>query len=437
MSAQRAARYRLAHHGSAPKSPNRFVNTFLTTYHNATPRKKSMLKQHFPSPQTWKMKLNLTNTLTSRLELLKRHDEKTKRKKLIYARIAKQAKAKKELKLSKCRLMDKVEKQEVSDDEEILHRKKRSDALPEETCNDIKKFLWDNSTSIANVKSVTKNLEERRVLNDSLANLHAKYNATAKNQVGLTTFKAQKGKNILCVGEGKLLKCRCDVCEGFVLLLEGIERFCKDKNIELEFPLDLYKLLEFMLCSVEDYSCCLGDCQRCGIEKLDLQPLLEFSEEFVKYETWAVENKKKVNVDVMDTVEEVCKKLVTNAKMMAVHKFDAQWQWTQFLACRENLEEEDVLMVMDYAQNYECTYQREIQSAHWGHNLVTIHPFAVFYLCPDDGHLVTHDISIISNDLEHDSHAVEVFTTKVLALLVEKGIPMARLYQYSDGCAAQ
>ena len=40
---------------------------------------------------------------------------------------------------------------------------------------------------------------------------------------------------------------------------------------------------------------------------------------------------------------------------------------------------------LDFSENYSTFYQQEISSAHWMKNLITVHPFVVFYKCPDCG----------------------------------------------------
>lgn len=38
-------------------------------------------------------------------------------------------------------------------------------------------------------------------------------------------------------------------------------------------------------------------------------------------------------------------------------------------------------MVADFAENYRCTHQDEIQSAYYQYQQVTIHPIVAYYKC--------------------------------------------------------
>ena len=94
---------------------------------------------------------------------------------------------------------------------------------------------------------------------------------------------------------------------------------------------------------------------------------------------------------------------------IASHSFFAAWNFHQYLVCKNNLEKGQVLMVHDFAQNYLCLRQHEVQAMHWCHQQVTIHPSCVTYRCPIQGcnQLVLHEIVHISDDLKHDVHLVK------------------------------
>ena len=63
------------------------------------------------------------------------------------------------------------------------------------------------------------------------------------------------------------------------------------------------------------------------------------------------------------------------------HLFRTDWQHAQFITMK-NLDPfpvNSILMMMDFAENYTCTYQDEVQAAHWAHDQVTIHPAVTYY----------------------------------------------------------
>jgi len=66
----------------------------------------------------------------------------------------------------------------------------------------------------------------------------------------------------------------------------------------------------------------------------------------------------------MTLVNELCEELET----FSFHLFHAKWQYDQFSMISRNMPSKWVVFVMDFAENYACAYQDEIQSAHWQYN---------------------------------------------------------------------
>ena len=100
-----------------------------------------------------------------------------------------------------------------------------------------------------------------------------------------------------------------------------------------------------------------------------------------------------------------------------------------------------IVVHMDFSENYSTFYQEEIGSAHWMKNLITIHPLVAFYRCPtcdDDTSLVMDVLIFISDDNQHDHHAVQAFYALAIKFLKEtRGISFDRVFEFTDGCASQ
>ena len=96
-------------------------------------------------------------------------------------------------------------------------------------------------------------------------------------------------------------------------------------------------------------------------------------------------------------------------------------------------------MVHDYAQNYLCKHQDEIQALHWSHAQVTIHPSSVSYRCPiqDCNKVVLYEIVHISNDLKHDAHLVKNFQAENIKILKKRGVDICKLVEFTDQAPSQ
>ena len=97
---------------------------------------------------------------------------------------------------------------------------------------------------------------------------------------------------------------------------------------------------------------------------------------------------------------------------MAEHSFMASWNYWQYKLAKRNIIEGDIILVHDFAQNYLCKHQREIQGLHWHHDQVTIMPTVAHYICATCKGMVTHEIVHVSDDMRHDAHLVKVFTER-------------------------
>ena len=123
---------------------------------------------------------------------------------------------------------------------------------------------------------------------------------------------------------------------------------------------------------------------------------------------------------------------------MSTHLLHFHWQAMQFDECKKQLGEGDVMLIMDFSTNYSDHKQDEIHGAFWSRRQTTFHPIITNYPCPQKCNLLVCDeIMIVSNDIKHDSFAVDTFVDKALSHLKENGIPVKRIIMWSDNCSTQ
>ena len=113
-----------------------------------------------------------------------------------------------------------------------------------------------------------------------------------------------------------------------------------------------------------------------------------------------------------------------------------------FNKCNKILENGDCLFIIDFnfdfTQNYSHHRQDEILGAYWSRKQSTLHPFVIYFLCPEEcGHLVKEEVMILSDDLKQDAQPLEKFTDKVLKHLKQRNIPRKREIFFLDNFASQ
>jgi len=75
--------------------------------------------------------------------------------------------------------------------------------------------------------------------------------------------------------------------------------------------------------------------------------------------------------------------------------------------CKEDLVEGEVLVVMDFAENYSFVVQDEVQSFHWNNTMVTLHPFEAYF--KENGKLSNLNFVVISECNIHETVSVHLF----------------------------
>ena len=101
---------------------------------------------------------------------------------------------------------------------------------------------------------------------------------------------------------------------------------------------------------------------------------------------------------------------------------------------RERLGPDDVLVHIDFAENYSCKYSEEIQSVHFGggHQQATLHTGVTYIANKPPISLCT-----ISPCLDHGPHAIWSYLDPVMRNLKEEYPELTALHVFSDGPVTQ
>ena len=216
---------------------------------------------------------------------------------------------------------------------------------------------------------------------------------------------------------------------------------------------NIYELNAATLCEkrnkeFNDMRCIQRLCEKCGTNKLDKVNELAVMKDHkgpAEWKKWTrvskEENGKKTSKMVLmrkeGTVEELVEELKMEAEGLSQHLFTANWQSREFLQISKSPPHGSAVMVMDFAENYGCRYQDEVQAVHWGHDSATIHPIVAYYKCPECTATVTDSLIMITQDNVHDYHAVRQFSALAVDHIKEKGENINRIICFSDGAGCQ
>ncbi|GFN76815.1 (S)-beta-bisabolene synthase [Plakobranchus ocellatus] len=93
----------------------------------------------------------------------------------------------------------------------------------------------------------------------------------------------------------------------------------------------------------------------------------------------------KCNKDLVtncNTLSDIINIFESDLVLLGKHLVTAQWQRKQYQFLAENLPPGHAMCTADFAVNYLCKFQNEVQSAHWSYRQVTVRPCVFFTDAP-------------------------------------------------------
>ena len=110
-------------------------------------------------------------------------------------------------------------------------------------------------------------------------------------------------------------------------------------------------------------------------------------------------------------VEIFCEKL----ELLRTHSFIASEQAAVYKECKTTLQLGELLVNLDFSENYSFILQDAAQGFHWNNCQSTLHPFVAYFV--DSGELRHLSYVIILDCLYHDTTAVYLFIKIFIAFL--------------------
>jgi hypothetical protein len=140
----------------------------------------------------------------------------------------------------------------------------------------------------------------------------------------------------------------------------------------------------------------------------------------------------KITMDVPRFIEHFCQRL----RELIPHEFVNMSQTNFFKQTKENLVQNEFVIVMDFAENYSFVVQDEVQSFHWSNLQCTVHPFCVYFKNAENG-LENFSFVVIAESLQHNIVAVTLFKNKIIQYIQDRFGIISKLCFFSDGAASQ
>ena len=314
--------------------------------------------------------------------------------------------------------------------------KKKGKVLKEEVKSDVIKFYEcdDNSrmcpgqkdyVSVVNKEGDKIKMQKRMVLSN-LKELHAAWKTknTSENKISFSTFAGLRPRHCILAGAaGTHSVCVCKIHQNPKLMCQTVGLNYKD-------------LMALTVCSVNSEACMLRQCKECpGGDPLRdfLQNFLEGDDD-ITYNQWVSTDRTTLNTFTQPKCVFI-EKLIESVISLSRHSFiaKAQSEYMQYL--KDNLKVEQVIIQMDFSENYSYVLQDEIQSYHWENLQCTLHPIVSYMKI--NGELVSNCACILSDHKSHSTAAVHCFLDVYIPYLQTVCPSVEIVYYFTDGSAAQ
>ena len=253
--------------------------------------------------------------------------------------------------------------------------------------------------------------------------------------IGFSTFASLRPKYCILVGpKGTHNVCVCKYHQNPKLMIAAIG--IRDLTYKT--------LMKKCVCNenIDSLKCMLQTCEKCpgksGVKNyLNSLEILNDKTNIV-YKQWVGTDRSEI-LELNEDVETFIDKLSSTIFSLTRHHVISRQQLDYYKYLKDNLPDNEVIVVGDFAENYNITVQNEIQGFHWTNIQLTLHPFVVYYNKTECDKKVLDHLSycFITDYLKHNSAAVYQFQKELTDDLKVRLPGIKKIHYFSDGCAGQ
>lgn len=280
--------------------------------------------------------------------------------------------------------------------------------------------------------------KQKRYMNYSLKSLYKKYLSEEKFKISYSTFCRLRPFWVLPPKLGSRDTCLCVKHDNFRLLVEKLyaENVILSKNPE--------DLVGAITCLQKKEDCLTRSCSNCIDKQVPFQEFI--GNRLCKYQQWRTRKETRISsktgkpIIVQITLKEdlhvslysLAKELLSLLPGYLQHLRNIFHQHKAILAIKKSLSDKELLLHIDFSENYCCKYSTEAQSVHFGasRQQITLHTGVAY----KKGKI--QSFCTISSNLRHDPKAIAAHLTPVIKHFCNNS-SIDTLYFLSDSPSTQ
>lgn len=253
-------------------------------------------------------------------------------------------------------------------------------------------------------------------------------NEFTDKRVSKSTFFQYRPRQVQLTNNMPHNMCVCQYHANFGFLLEACVKVIKTLSSDFE------TFLKSTCCNIQDENCMANVCKNCVQDiKNDLVPLKYYTnlDENVKWQHWRKVDARVTLTYTIAPLSDLIHELEVQLPIFKLHFFVKRSQQNYFDVTKKNIKPGELILQVDFAENYRLICQNEVQSAHFSYGQVTI------FTCVAWLNGETKSFAIISDKLSHSKYDVHCFITKLVQKLQADNGYFENILIFSDGSSCQ
>jgi hypothetical protein len=248
----------------------------------------------------------------------------------------------------------------------------------------------------------------------------------------LSYFTQHRPKYVMKKSDSKHYSCLCTICENFQLLCNSISPYFTQKKVGLST-----EILEKLCCDPKNFECSNNECKDC-VNYMDVLKSLLMScclDEPVKWYKWEKSGENRFIEKTLQAdkkVGDVLKEFEQSFKKFKLHKFVQRTQKQYLNESRENLNENEAIIIVDYAEKYTTTFQHAVQSSYFGSRAISIFTARAYV-----GKQAEYSFALVSDNITQGKHEVFACLKYIIGQLKLRHQNLSHVKVFSDGCGGQ
>lgn len=320
--------------------------------------------------------------------------------------------------------------------------------LSDETVQAVHRFYEDDENSrimpgMKDTVSIKVNGEkvklQKRLVLCNLRELYRLYvEKYVDNSIGFSKFATLRPPNCVLAGaSGTHSVCVCTYHQNFKLMVDAAHLL--ELTANSDEPLRTYKdCITSIVCLNPTENCYFDECKSCpGVEPLvaRLANLFEKAEiEYIQFQKWQTVDRSTLLTQTLK-VHEFIDEFSNCLSILKSHHFIAKQQAAYVSSRKETLQRGEVLVHMDFSENYAFVAQDAAQSFHFNNNQCSVHP-VVYYYRDEQMQLKHKSLVVLSDCLHHDTSAVYL-AQKIVIDHIKSTCFVEKVIYVTDGAAQQ